>query len=337
MLAVMKTEAAQSPSPGSVRSPVLAVSDLVKTYRSRRRGLVNAVDRVSFEVAPGEVLGLLGPNGAGKTTTIKCLCTLIRPDSGSILVKGVDGIANPRKAVSYMAAVLEGNRNIYWRLTVKENLQFFSAVHGIPPKRNAAQIDSLIQAFRLEEVRNSDARTLSRGMQQKLAVACAFVKGTPLLMLDEPTLGLDVETSFELRAMLKQMVAQSGQTILLSSHDMDVVQELCERVIIINNGRIVTDDKVSNLLELFKARAYRLTLSGPVPQALARELEATFQSIQVTSDSHHSAIDVELLDGGRFYDLVDLLRKFDAEIDSIDRADPDLGEVFLRIVRGEAR
>lgn len=337
MLAAMKTETTPGSSPASVRSPVLAVSDLVKTYRSRRRGPVNAVDGVSFEVAPGEVLGLLGPNGAGKTTTIKCLCTLIRPDSGSIFVKGVDGIANPRKAVSYMAAVLEGNRNIYWRLTVKENLQFFSAVHGIPPKRNASQIDSLIQAFRLEEVRNSDARTLSRGMQQKLAVACAFVKGTPLLMLDEPTLGLDVETSFELRAMLKQMVAESGQTILLSSHDMDVVQELCERVIIINNGRIVTDDKVSNLLELFKARAYRLTLSGPVPQALARELEATFESIQMTSDSHHSAIEVELLGGGRFYDLVDMLRKFDAEIDSIDRADPDLGEVFLRIVRGEAR
>jgi len=337
MVAVMKTEAAQGSSPASVRSPVLAVSDLVKTYRSRRRGLVNAVDGVSFEVAPGEVLGLLGPNGAGKTTTIKCMCTLIRPDSGSILVKGVDGIANPRKAVSYMAAVLEGNRNIYWRLTVRENLQFFSAVHGIPPKRNTSRIDSLIQAFRLEEVRNSDARTLSRGMQQKLAVACAFVKGTPLLMLDEPTLGLDVETSFELRAMLKEMVAESGQTILLSSHDMDVVQELCERVIIINNGRIVTDDKVSNLLELFKARAYRLTLSGPVPEALGRELEATFENIQMTSDSHHSAIDVELLDGGRFYDLVDLLRKFDAEIDSIDRADPDLGEVFLRIVRGEAR
>lgn len=334
----MQTQSLASNLESQSASPLLQVRDLRKTYKTRRRGLVVAVDGVSFEVERGEVVGLLGPNGAGKTTTIKCICTLIRPEEGSsILIDGLDAVSKPRRAVAKVAAVLEGNRNIYWRMTTEENLEFFAALNGIPAKRIRQRARELIEVFRLTEAARADTRTLSRGMQQKVAVACAFAKDTPLLLLDEPTLGLDVETSAELRQRLKEMAAQEKKAILLSSHDMDVVQETCERVIIVNEGRIVTDDRVANLLELFKVRAYRFTLAGSLSESQKQQLVANFPMVRFDGDAHLSTIDVELLDTGRFYDLVDLLRKLEFEIESIDRKDPDLEEIFLKIVKGEAR
>ncbi|HYZ93403.1 MAG TPA: ABC transporter ATP-binding protein [Actinomycetota bacterium] len=311
---------------------IVAVEHLTKVYRSRRRSEVRAVDDVSFDVAPGEIVGLLGPNGAGKTTTIKCLCTLVSPTSGRIVVDGVDAAKESRAATAKLAAVLEGNRNIYWRLTALENLEYFAALHGVPRRSIAALSDELIDRFGLAEARNADARTLSRGMQQKLAVACAFVKQTPILLLDEPTLGLDVETSLELRGMLRSLAADAGRTILLSSHDMDVVQDVCERVVIINNGRIVTADRIDNLLDLFRVRAYRFTVQGRVDETA---LHQRFNGIGITTEGNTTLIEVEIVDGGVFYELVDTLRGSDAVIESIDRKDPDLEEVFLRIVRGE--
>jgi ABC-2 type transport system ATP-binding protein len=333
----MRTQSDVLKSEKEQGAPLLQVSDLTKVYQSRRRRPVTAVDRVSFEVSRGEVVGLLGRNGAGKTTTIKCICTLVKPESGSISVDGIDAVAKPRQAVANVAAVLEGNRNIYWRMTTEENIEFFAALNGVPPKRSRPRAKELIEVFRLTEAAKADTRTLSRGMQQKVAVACAFAKETPLLLLDEPTLGLDVETSFELRQRLKEMAAHENKAILLSSHDMDVVQETCERVIIIADGRVVTDDRVANLLELFKARAYRFTLSGSLPASQREELTANFPMMKFDGDGQFSTIDVELLDSGRFYELVDLLRKYECEIESIDRQDPDLEEIFLRIVKGEAR
>ena len=316
--------------------PIVQVENLTKVYKSRRRGEIRAVDDVSFDVAPGEIVGLLGPNGAGKTTTIKCLCTLVTATSGRMVVDGVDAVVHPRGAVAKLAAVLEGNRNIYWRLTTRENLEHFAGLHGIPRRTVRSLIDDLIERFGLTEQRNAEARTLSRGMQQKLAVACAFVKQTPILLLDEPTLGLDVETSLELRAMLRAMAAENGRTILLSSHDMDVVQDVCERVIIINHGRIVTADRIANLLDLFRVRAYRFIVNGHLDGHAAAFKDA-FPGVELTVDGPTTTVDVELADGERIYELIDHLRAAGAMISSIDRREPDLTDVFLRILRGEVR
>jgi ABC-2 type transport system ATP-binding protein len=320
-----------------VTDPILEVEHLTKIYRSRRRGEVKAVDDVSFTVAPGEIVGLLGPNGAGKTTTIKCVCTLVTATEGRIVIDGIDARGNPRGAVGKLAAVLEGNRNIYWRLTARENLEHFAGLHGIPRRSVSGLIDDLIGGFGLSEQRDAEARTLSRGMQQKLAVACAFVKQTPVLLLDEPTLGLDVEISLELRSMLRSMAADAGRTILLSSHDMDVVQDVCERVIIVNHGQVVTADKISNLIDLFRVRAYRFTVKGALAEATTDLLRRVFPDIEITLDGNVSAIDVELADGNRIYELIDCLREAGTMIESIDRREPDLADVFLKILRGETQ
>lgn len=325
-----------SSAPGA---PILEVAGLRKVYSSRRRGPVVAVDGVTFAVQPRQIVGLLGPNGAGKTTTIKSICTLLKPTSGSVHVDGIDALARPRKAVARVAAVLEGNRNIYWRLTAFENLELFAGLHGISAKTARPEIEELLVRFRLEDKAKSEARTLSRGMQQKLAVACAFIRNTPLLLLDEPTLGLDVETSYELREQLKQMAAERGKTILLSSHDMDVVQDLCERVIIINEGRIVTDDSVGALLEVFKARAYRFEIAGSLEDADVSRLKHRFDVSEVAHDGAHTVLDVQFATGADMYRLMDDLRSTGCEIEAIDRKDPDLEQIFLEIIktRGGAR
>ncbi|MCS6937004.1 MAG: ABC transporter ATP-binding protein [Candidatus Bipolaricaulota bacterium] len=314
---------------------VLQVKNLTKVYRSRRRGDIVAVDNVSFRVYKNEVVGLLGPNGAGKTTTIKSICTILRPTSGEIWVDGADAIRNPRAALEKVAAVLEGNRNIYWRLTVRDNLEFFAGLQGQSLRSVRSYIDELIEMFNLQEKVKEQARTLSRGMQQKLAVACALVKRTPILLLDEPTLGLDVETSYELRWILKRMAEQGQRTILLSSHDMNVVQDICERVIIINHGRIVVDDRIENLKRLFTASAYRFEVEGHLNQAQEQKLTEQFDLIKISRDSSRTVIEAELLDDQKVYEIIDVLKENGCGLESVGKQYPDLEEIFLRIVKGE--
>lgn len=327
----------QDSAAGRAEAAAVEVEGLRKVFRSRRRGDVVAVDGLSFSVSSGELVGLLGPNGAGKTTTIKSICTLVRPTAGEIRVLGVDALRHPTKAVEKVAAVLEGNRNIYWRLTPRENLEFFASLQGIHPKSVKGEIEELMERFGLVEKRNTDARALSRGMQQKLAVACAFIRNAPVLLLDEPTLGLDVESSHELRAELKQMAAKGERTILLSSHAMDVVQDICERVIVINHGRVVTDDRVDNLLTLFKARAYQFVIRGTLTPLQDASLRQHFPMIEISTDSYETSIVVELFEATRLYDLIEVLRTERSVIEKIEPQDPDLEEIFLRIVKGEVR
>jgi ABC-2 type transport system ATP-binding protein len=315
--------------------PVLRVKNLRKVYHSRRRGDVVAVDDVSFSVYKNEVVGLLGPNGAGKTTIIKSICTILLPTSGEIWVDGVDALKNPRAALEKVTAVLEGNRNVYWRLTVRDNLEFFAGLQGQSLRSVRAYIDELIELFNLTEKVNEQARALSRGMQQKLAVACALVKRTPILLLDEPTLGLDVETSYELRWILKRMAEQGERTILLSSHDMNVVQDICERVIIINHGRIVADDRIENLQKLFTASAYRFEIEGHLSPQQQQKLTKQFDIIKISTDGSRTIIEAELLDSQKVYEIIDVLRENGCQLESVGKQYPDLEEIFLRIVKGE--
>ncbi len=309
----------------------LEVRDLRKWYRN---GAVKAVDGVSFSVRRGEVVGLLGANGAGKTTTIKSICTLIRPTSGTIRVAGEDAVAHPRRALPKIAAVLEGNRNVYWQLSPRENMEFFAGIQGLSRRVVRPQVAALLEVFRLQDKADTPVRMLSRGMQQKVALACALVKQTEVLMLDEPTLGLDVKTNVELRGVLREIAAGGERTVLLSSHDLAVVQSLCDRVIIIHAGRVVTDERVSTLLELFRPRGYRVRLDRPLDEAARLHLSGMFGEVASAADAEGGAtLDVELTEPQTVYDLVDALRDGGAAIRSVERQSRSLEEVFLSLTQ----
>ncbi len=311
---------------------VLTVKDLEKTYPQWREEPTKAVDGISFSVDKGEIVGFLGPNGAGKTTTIKCICGLVEPTRGEINIFGIDAIKNTRRAVSNTSAVLEGNRNIYWRLTTRENLEFFARLHGRSLKEAEPEIQSLLERFDLKEKEDAPARKLSRGMQQKLALSCALIRGTDFLLLDEPTLGLDVKTSKEMREFVKQLTSDGGKTILLSSHDMNVVEDVCERVIIMNEGKILANDGVNNLKDVFNVHLYDFILEG---EPKLSELKEKYSVTDIERKNGKTKFRVSLKKPDSFYELVNHLQKKNVKLEEVKNLDKNMEEIFMDVIEKE--
>lgn len=237
---------------------VLEVQHLQKNYRSARKQLTPAVRDVSLNISQQEVLAFLGPNGAGKTTTIKMIAGLILPDRGEVKINGL----NPHRdaqALRSLGAVLEGNRNLYWRLTPIENLEYFGVLRGLSPKVARQRGRDLLERFELSHKRKAPVQTLSRGMQQKLAIAVALIHEPQLLLLDEPTLGLDVEATQTVKRLIRE-IASEGRAILLTTHQLDIAEELSDRVVIINQGAIVAEESTGELIRRFSGSAYVVEL-----------------------------------------------------------------------------
>lgn len=315
---------------------IINVQNLTKTYKKRKtKEVVHAVNDISFTVNRGEIVGLLGPNGAGKTSTIKMICGLLIPDSGTITINGLDSSKQRLDTLRNISAVLEGNRNLYWRLTVRENLEYFAGNRGLSRKEVSKRVDQLLKEFRLKDKETELVNRLSRGMQQKLAIAVAMLADSEVILLDEPTLGLDVETGYEVRELLQAIVRDYNRTIIISTHDMDVVQALCERTIIINNGNIVTDDRVENLLRLFEVRTYSITLGSLLTDEQQEKLQLSFPSFIYKPDTIQSTIEVDLVKSEQIYDLFDILKIDQTPVESIDHGTVNFEQVFVKILKGE--
>jgi ABC-2 type transport system ATP-binding protein len=309
---------------------ILEVDSLTKSYTTSD-GTLRAVDDVSFSVDRGEIVGILGPNGAGKTTTIKCILGLIVPTEGGVTIDGVDSMRNPEKAYESVAAVLEGARNVYWRLTVRENLRFFVGSQGVRPDREAEAYDRIISKVGLEKKADEEVRNLSRGMKQKASLACALVQNPEILFLDEPTLGLDVEASVDLQREIRRLAKREDRTVVLSSHDMDVLEELCDRVIILNEGQIVANDDVSNLVGVFQSQTYELSFTPETEPSGALE-PYTYERLD---ERPRPTVEVLLSSTDELYSLMETCRNVGAEIENIESVEPDLEEVFLQMIDGD--
>lgn len=316
--------------------PIIKVNNLVKTYKKRRaKGTITAVDHISFTVNRGEILGLLGPNGAGKTSTIKMICGLLKPDSGTITINNIDSQQKRLDTLKYISAVLEGNRNLYWRLTVKENLEYFAGNRGFSRKDKQSSIEKLLKQFHLKSKEKELVNRLSRGMQQKLAIAVAMLADTDVILLDEPTLGLDVETGYEVREILKDIVSKEQRTIIISSHDMSVIQDICDRTVIVNHGKVITNDRVENLMKLFSVRAYEIVLAGFLSKEQQSLLRKKFPMLTYLTDTHESIIQADLAKSSDIYDLFDILKMEKIDVESIDRGTINFEQIFIKILKGE--
>lgn len=214
--------------------PIVEANGLTKTFGSHI-----AVDHLNFEVEEGEVFGLLGPNGAGKTTTIRMLACLISPSEGSAKVLGHKIDENPL-AVRQAVGILTENPSLYERLTAQENMDFFAEAYNLSePQEKSTRIRELLEFFNLWDQRNDKVATFSKGMKQKLAIARAIVHKPPILFLDEPTAGLDPESSKEVRDLMEMLSRREKHTILLCTHHLEDAEKLCNRVMIINKGKSV--------------------------------------------------------------------------------------------------
>lgn len=219
------------------------VRDLTKKFR-RGKGLkkkeILAVDNANFSIAEGEIFGLLGPNGAGKTTLVRCIATLLIPDEGKISLFGRDVFANSLWARGNIGLLTSGERTLYWKLSAVDNLKFFAALYGLSPKERDKRIDYLLALLGLKEVAYERVERYSSGMKQKLSLARALLHDPKVLLLDEPTLGLDPGFARFIRNFIKEeLKGRYKKTILLTTHYMEEADELCDRIAFINKGKIV--------------------------------------------------------------------------------------------------
>jgi len=218
---------------------MIEVKDLHKTFGSGAKKVV-AVDGVSFTARDGEITGLLGPNGAGKTTTLRCLYTLMQPNSGQVLVDGIDAAADPL-AVRRSLGVLPDARGLYKRLTARENIAYFGQLHGLDDATIRTRSDAAIRALEMDDIADRRTEGFSQGQRVKTAIARALVHDPKNVILDEPTNGLDVMATRAMRAFLKQLKSD-GRCVLFSSPIMQEIAALCDRIVVIAHGRVVADE-----------------------------------------------------------------------------------------------
>ncbi len=206
-----------------------------------RRERFRAVDGIDLHVARGEIFGLLGPNGAGKTTTQRMLATLLEPTEGTARVLGMDVVSQAREVRRRMGAVLSDGRSLYWKLTARENLEYFAALYHVPPGEARARIARVLETVHLDDRADDYVERFSSGMRQRLVLARALLPDPELLLLDEPTVGLDPQSARDLRDRVVALRAQ-GRTIVLTTHYMEEADQLCDRIAIVDHGRIVALD-----------------------------------------------------------------------------------------------
>ena len=253
-------------------SAILSVEGLVKTYPgTRKTPPVEAVRGVSFEVAPGEFFGLLGPNGAGKSTTLGCITTLVRPTAGRVAVDGIDVIRQPTEAKRRIAVVPQ-TRNLDRDLTVREVLTFHAAYFGLPKAERESRADRLLAEMQLTEKAGVKPLTLSGGLQQRLLIARALMHDPRVLLLDEPTIGLDPQARRLLWETLSRL-HRGGLTLIMTTHYMEEADRLCQRLAIIDHGRILQLDTPAALKKALPGgRILDLWVRSPEP--IAPRLEA---------------------------------------------------------------
>lgn len=237
---------------------MIEIKNLSKTYKVKEKiGFmksrvkeVEAVKNLSINIPRNKITGLLGINGAGKTSTIKMLSTLIEPTKGQIFFDGEEYNKDLKKTKSKINMIAGGERMIYWRLTARENLMYFGQMYGIPKSELVNRIDYLLKKVGLEEKADIPVESFSKGMKQRLQIARGLINNPDYIFLDEPTLGLDVQIAKEMRDFFKELIQESGKGILLTTHYMHEVEELCDYIYILHKGELIhqgTPQEISSL------------------------------------------------------------------------------------------
>ncbi|MEO1236089.1 MAG: ATP-binding cassette domain-containing protein [Planctomycetota bacterium] len=320
--------------------PAVVADQLAKTYRvadkdpgfvgtvkhfvKRRNREIEAVKGVSFEIAPGEVVGFLGPNGAGKTTAIKMLTGLIHPTSGGVSVLGHEPFRRRAEFLRQITLVMGNKQQLLWDLPATDSLRVNAAVYAIPPEEAQRRIDAFAELLELGKELSQPVRKLSLGQRMKCELVAALLHHPKVLFLDEPTLGLDVNAQTAVRRFLKEYNAEHGASVLLTSHYMADITALCERVVVIDKGSILYDGTLAGVVERFAPwREVRLDLADPIPPPEALEGYG----------------EVESADGGRVRLLVrrdgltGTVNRLLGELNVVDLtiADPPIEDVIARL------
>ena len=306
--------------------PAIELRGLTKRY-----GRVTAVEDVSLDVAAGQVLGLLGPNGAGKTTTIKMMTGLVTPTAGTARLGGYDIGKQRSRAVQQIGAVLEGSRNVYWSLSAWQNLLYFGRLKGLSAAEIKPRAERLLRELDLWERRKEQVGGFSRGMQQKVAVAAALVTDPPIMLLDEPTIGLDVEAARTVRHWVLRLAHEEGKTVVLTTHQLAMAEELCDRVAVIRSGRIITDLPTSELLDRYVEDRFEVEVSGTTAAAA----EVLTAKLPVEAANGQTTIQLPTSDQDALHAVLAELHEAAVAVLRVSRVRPSLEDIFVSLLKGE--
>ena len=305
----------------------LHVVGVSRDFATRKGSSRRAVDDVTLHVTPGELVSVLGPNGAGKTTTVRMICGLLLPTSGAISVGGFDVVRDRRRASLACGFSLGGETGLYPRLSAVQNLTFVGLMYGLSGRALRRRADELLEIVDLRDRATDPVGTFSRGMRQRLHLARALVHDPSVLVLDEPSAGLDPLSAATMRALVRRLSAQ-GRTVLLTTHDMREAEELSERIVLMQDGRVRT---ASTALELRLAAAERLGhlvrvefADGVVPPQLAQCPGL------LRDECADGSATLRVTDGARSVEWI--LATFPARTRSVAVTPPTLEEAFLDLV-----
>ena len=224
---------------------MLQVNNLTKKFKDKI-----AVNNISFNVSPGEIVGLLGENGAGKTTTLRMISTMLKISDGEVIVNEYNAAKEPEKVRSEVGILFCGDVGLYERLTGRENIKYFADLYGIKKDEANKKIDELAKSFQMEDYINKPVGKYSRGMKQKISIARSIIHTPSVMLFDEPTTGLDVSASRVVQDFILKC-KEEGKTILFSSHSMKEVEKLCDRVVIFNKGTLLENCTIPELKEKY--------------------------------------------------------------------------------------
>jgi len=311
---------------------IIEVKNLTKTFSK-----FIAVNDISFSVKKGEIFGLLGPNGAGKSTTLRMLSTLARPTKGTALIGGYD-IVKDDTDVRKLIGIVSEKMIMYNRLTAKENLWFFGSLFNIPKDVLTKKIDDLLELVQLTKWKNAQVGTFSTGMRQRMNVVRALLNMPQVLFLDEPTLGLDPQSSVDIRKFIKKLNRENGTTVVITTHMMVDADLLCDRIAIVDHGKIVALDTSTNLKKLISG-ADTTILKLEIAN-LTSELIETVRALKCAdSVTQENSTHLKILVHGdeAFDSVIDAIRANNGKINSMENLQPTLEDVFLHLTGHQVR
>ncbi|MDO4357157.1 MAG: ATP-binding cassette domain-containing protein [Clostridia bacterium] len=257
-------------------APQIVAENLGKRYKLyRRKGLLRreavykqALDGVSFQLNEGELVGYIGPNGAGKSTTVKILSGILTPDEGRCTVMGVTPWQQRMRHVGHIGVVFGQKSQLWWDLPVRDSFELLKDIYRVPPDDYRASLKQLTELLRLDEIWDTPVRQLSLGQRMRADLAASLLHRPKILFLDEPTIGLDAVTKLTVRNFISQINRERGVTVILTTHDMDDVEALCSRVILIGGGKIMMDGDIGDLRRGHDERIMQCRTQRPLPDAL---------------------------------------------------------------------
>jgi ABC-2 type transport system ATP-binding protein len=304
---------------------------IVTESLTRSYGKILALNDLNLKVESGHCVGFLGPNGAGKSTTIKILCNLIRPTKGKAFINGHDAVAESIEALRNIGALVE-TPEFYSYLTPLETLSYLGKLRGISDHDLKQRIKQVLEVVKLTEWANTKIGKFSRGMKQRLGIAQAVLHDPPILILDEPALGLDPRGTFEIREIIKGMVKE-GKTVFLASHMLHEVQETCDRVALLDRGKLLAYDSIGNLEVIFKARRIHVDLLQPADSKLIDKIGKLKNVRGVAVEGKSLTVSFDGGEAEQAQLLGMLVRDMDLPVVSFRLSLEALEEVYLQLIK----